>query len=573
MRETRSRALAAYDFHAGTDTRAHMFWGVHRTAAGAYVFRLFAPRARQVTLCAGFLPDGERDMVDHGEGLWELTVSEEISPEGMRYAYRLEEGAVIADPFMRRGFWDGTGESVVCTEETHLWRDHLWMSARAARNGRRGEVPLNLYEVHLSSFATRQGRSCTSTDAYLNYRELGDLLARYVADMGYTHIKLYPLTEHWQEDSHGMLPVGFFAPTSRHGTPDDLRAMVDRLHNAGIGVMMDFPIGRCGIFCPGIAEDGVSDPSHPETQSFLLSAVRFWLESFHLDGICLKECTRTGQGEDFLRTLCAVIRAAFPDVLLIGEGEDMDLTEYGRFGEDTARCIGAEPRAWSPLGDRLTLTLRETTEFGQSALLTLPPRRHGGGPGSLAEAYHGGYLQKFDAARLMVAYQMAHPGKKQLFMGCELGQTRVWDGTVPPDWFLRELPTHAAFRQFVRAINHFYRNEPRLWERETAEMMDVGIASAVILRRVDKVGRVLWILLNFSRETASIQLPMDDGEVTFHILFDSDALEFGGQGRLPERMAVRAGEVTLTLPPLTAIFCQAQTGEAQTSRHFILPPR
>ena len=572
MRETRSRALAAYDFHAGTDTRAHTFLGVHRTSTGEYVFRLFAPRAEQVTLCGDFLPAGKREMTSLGDGLWELTVATEISPEGMYYAYRLEGKTVIGDPFARRGFWDGTTGSLVCTEEEHLWQDAPWMESRAARHGRGDNVPINLYEVHLSSFATRQGRSCSGTDAYLNYRELGDLLARYASDMGYTHIRLWPLTEHVQESCHGNSPIGFFAPTSRHGTPDHLRAMIDRLHCVGIGVVMNFSLNRCAVSYPGVAEDGVLDPTCPETQSFLLSAVLFWIKSFHLDGVCLQsDPLWNAKGEDLLRTLCASIRASYPDVMLIGEGELFDLTEHGRFGEDTLRCIGAESRVWPPLWDRLTLTLRETTEYGQGSLLTLSSGRRGTGRGSLTAALDGGYLQKIDSARLMLAYQMAHPGKKQLFMGCELGQSRVWDGTVPPDWFLRELPIHAAFWQYVRALNHFYRNEPRLWERENAVLTDGETASAVVLRRTDRQGRLLWCVLNFSREKSDICLSAGEGIGSLGVLFHTDETAFGGQGRIPEQIDTHFGKPTLTLPPLTALFCESLTETATPVRQFILP--
>lgn len=572
MRETRSRALAAYDFHAGADTRAHTFWGVHRTTTGEYVFRLFAPRAEQVTLCGDFLPAGEREMMRFEDGLWELTVAAEISPEGMRYAYRLNGKTVISDPFARRGFWDGTTGSLVCTEETHLWQDAPWMESRAARNGQGNNAPINLYEVHLSSFATRQGRSCTGTDAYLNYRELGDLLARYAADMGYTHIRLWPLTEHVQENCHGNSPVGFFAPTSRHGSPDDLRAMIDRLHRVGIGVVMNLPLDRCGAAYPGVAEDGVLDPSCPETQSFLLSTVLFWIKSFHLDGVCLQyHPLWIAKGEDLLCTLCAAIRASCPDVMLIGEGELFDLTEHRRFGKDILHCIDAEPWAWPTLWDRLTLTLRETTEYGQSTLLTLPSGRHGTGRGSMTAALDGGYLQKFDAARLMLACQMAHPGKKQLFMGCELGQSRVWDGTVPPDWFLRELPIHAAFWQYVRSLNHFYRNELRLWEREDAVLTDGETASAVVLRRTDRRGRLLWCVLNFSREQSDICLSVGEEIGSLRVLFHTDETAFGGQGRIPERIDIHSRKSTLTLPPMTALFCEPLTETAVPVRQFILP--
>lgn len=580
LEHAREPKVAAYDFHAGSDTHAYDFFGVHRQGDGQYIFRVYAPHAMSVTLCGDFLKSGSCAMQQTDpRGEWTIFVESEIPPEGMPYTFRTEDGHCYADPYAKSGLLCGGFRSLICTEQTYQWQDGAWMRSRGERMHR--ACPVNLYEVHLSSFATRQGRSCVSDGAYLNYRELGDLLARYAVDMGYTHVRLMPLTEYSREDTHGYMPEGYFAPTSRHGSPDDLRAMIDQLHSVGIGVVMDLPLGACGGDLLGVAHGGIFDMVHAETQSFLLSAVLFWLREFHLDGLSplgLASWPDEIRGE-FGRRMTAAMRNRFPDVLWIVEdkaGKDgesgLNLIEHGRFGNDLIRFLGAEPSHRPYLRDRLLLTLREATEFGQHTLVSISHQAVCGECGSLFHGMHGGYIQKFDGVRLALAYQMAHPGKKQLFMGCELGQLRPWDGTVPPDWFLRELTIHAQLCYYVRALNLFYRSESRLWEHEQAELLDSS-DTVIAWKRTDRRGRALWAVFHMSAEEEQIALRVGEKVRALRVLFRSDTPIGEGTEQDKEISVSTDGWICLTLPPLAAIFWEPTVTEEERVFSFILPPR
>lgn len=570
MREvSRTRELAVYDFCAGTDSRAYEHFGVHRAGEGRYVFRLYAPLAGSVSLVGDFLPAGECAMLRGEDGIWTVSVTPDMTPEGMAYAYRLDGGRCIADPFARGGMADDGVSATVRTASGYRWQDELWMQSRGERQLRRGECPINVYRVHLSSFATRRGQSCESADASLNYRELGELLARYVADMGYTHVRLMPLIGECRP-LRGC--EGYFAPSGRHGSPDDLRAMIDRIHRAGIGVLMDLPFDRCERDIPQVTAGGIFDVRRPEAKSFLLSVTLFWLRSFHLDGVCPVGHSLWKEADgDFLDCWCAAVRSCCPDALLLSEeavdGEgDFDLVIHSRLDEDIRRCVGADERQWDFLCDRLTLTLREVTASGHGVLL--PPTEHLFDGKGEAPREGRGYLARFDAARLILAYRMAHPGKKQAFMGEELGQRRPWDGSVPPDWFLRELPTHAAFWQYVRGLNHFYRAEPRLWECESAELIRTEAASVALICRTDCVGRKLIVLANFSDSDRTVRLQAGKWGTGLRVLFGTD----GVSAESTLILASSEGILDISLPPLGAVFCEPWISAQQPIRQFLLSP-
>ncbi|MBQ7322289.1 MAG: alpha amylase C-terminal domain-containing protein [Clostridia bacterium] len=573
----RPPALAAYDFHAGTDTRAYETFGAHRQEDGTYLFRLYAPRARAVSLLGDFLPDGSMPMQAMGQGVWACVAVAEVPPEGMAYAFLLDGRRRIADPFGRQGLWGEAFGSLVTLPTCHRWQDGMWCRHRAAllrhADTEGHGVPLNAYEVHLGSFATRGGRSNVGGDAYLNYRELGEMLARYLRELNYTHVHLLPLTEHRRDTSHGYAPLGLFAPTGRHGTPDDLRAMVDCLHRAGIGVLMDLPLSSLG------EEALPPDPRRPEVRSYLLSAVFYWLREFHLDGLCLRGLSRlfgagaqtAASAEPLLRLLCAAVHAELPEALLmageeVGEmtrgGMGFDLLCHRAFAGDLLTYLGAAPDRRQYLGDRLRLLCRRAAE--ERYLLPLSHEAVSAARASLFGQMWGSYGERFAALRLLLAFQMALPGKKQLFMGSELGQVRPWDDTVPPDFYLRELAPHAALMRYVRALNGFYRDEPRLWQWDSLPTAPRARAESgagdclFALARYDGMGRELLALFNFSAERLDCRCETAAGTDAYREVFHTDRVGFGGEGRLSAGalFPVQAGEVRLTLPPMTAVFCE-----------------
>ncbi|MBO7176402.1 MAG: alpha amylase C-terminal domain-containing protein [Clostridia bacterium] len=577
----RSEEIATYDLYAGNDTWAYRRFGVMSEEDGVYTFRALAPRAVSMALRGDFLADGCLPMEEVRAGVWECTVTSDIPPEGMRYSFLIDGKTAIADPFARRGEWEDACESVICTQSHHEWSDDMWLWHRM-RVGREAciegrSVPLNVYEAHLGSFATREGRSNVGGDAYLNYRELGEILARYLSEMGYTHVKLLPLTEYRNDASHGYAANGFFAPTARHGSPDDLRAMVDRLHRAGIGVWMDLNISSYGEGC------ALLDLRRGEIRSFLLSCVLFWLREFHLDGLMLcglrrwwEEGSEMGhEAEQLLRLLNAAVHAEFPDVCLVagedvgemtlGRGMGFDLLHHGRFAEDVIGYLHL-PSTRRPFGDD-RLRLLCLGAGAEQYLLGFSHAAVNMGHSSLFGQMHGSYLQRFAALRMALAFQMALPGKKMLFMGCELGQLRTWDDTVPPDWYLRELEPHAKMLRFVRALNLFYSREPRLWQCEyLVEDSLIGAGGApglFVLVRQDAMGYRLLILLNFSEEATSVR-GRSQTTAEYREIFNTDRVEFGGEGRVAsgEVFLFRDGCLNREIPPMSAVFLEPISASA-----------
>ncbi len=516
-------AVAAWDFHAGTDTHAYDFFGVHRVAQGVYLFRLFAPGAGQVSLCADFLPAGEADLtcID-ARGVWELALCDSIPPEGMPYHY-LVDGRQVADPYARAGLWQTEDASVVAGRSGYVWRFD------ACRPLYRAGAPLSVYRVHLPSYATRGARSCVGGDAYLNYRELGELLCPYAADMGMTHIRLMPLCEHLDgaPGGQGYRPHGYFAPTSRLGSPDDLRAMIDGAHRLGLGVVMDLPL------------EAPYEPSRPETASFLLSAALYWLREFHLDGLCL--CGRAIAWREIAQTVVAAVQAVFPEALMITQGACTGALTLQTHLSDDLAAMGGPQAGRGALFDRLALSLSEVTGRGGGVLLS--PLPHVG---------EAGYLRLFALRRLMHAYAVAHPGGKQLFMGQELGGSRPWDGSSPPEWYLRELSTHADYWRYVRALLRFYRGERRLWAREDAAYLEGDAAAGtVVLTRHDGAGRALYALFHVGDTPATCRVSVGEGVVALRELFNTDMAPTG-------RVSVQDGVAQVTLSPIAASFWEEE---------------
>ena len=275
------------------------------------------------------------------------------------------------------------------------------------------------------------------------------------------------------------------------------------------------------------------------------------------------------EAEQFLRLLNAAVHAEFPDVCLIagedvgemtlGRGMGFDLLRHGRFAEDVIGYLHLPPTRRHFGDDRLRLLClgagAEQYLLGFShAAVTL-------GHSSLFGQMHGSYLQRFAALRVAFAFHMALPGKKLLFMGCELGQLRTWDDTIPPDWYLRELEPHAELLRFVRALNHFYSREPRLWQCERliedAAVDGSGSHCLFTLARQDAVGRRLLILLNFSEEAATVRDP-SRSSAEYREVFHTDRREFGGEGRVAsgEIFVFGNGVLNREMPPMSAVFLE-----------------
>jgi 1,4-alpha-glucan branching enzyme len=557
-------AIGAEDlwlFNAGTARQAWRVLGAHAIEIDGVAgtrFAVWAPNAERASVVGDFNRwDGRTHMMRSlgASGVWALFVPG--VGDGALYKFELRNRAtgeclLKSDPYARAAELRPGTASRVAAPSRHAWRDAGWLERRAARDWL--HAPMIVYEVHAGSWRRHpDGRSYT-------YRELAGALVPYVADLGYTHIELLPLSEHPLDESWGYQSTGFFAPTRRYGAPDDLRAFVDACHAAGIGVILDWVPGHFPRDDWALARfDGTAlyeheDPRlglHPdwgthafnygrnEVRSFLLSSAHYWLEAFHFDGLRVDAVAsmlyldysrapgewvpnRYGGREnleavDFLRELNAMVHADFPGALTVAE-------------ESTAWPMVSRPAHLGGLGfsmkwnmgwmhDTLAYFRRDPVHrrfhhdeltFGQLYAYTenfVLPFSHDEvvhGKGSLLGRQPGDDWQRFAGLRLLLAYQATAPGKKLNFMGNEIGQRREWDARTQLDWHLLAHAPHAGVQRLVRDLNRLQRAHPALHELDFEQAGFAWIdchdtdQSVLAFRRVARDGAFVVVALNFT---------------------------------------------------------------------------
>jgi 1,4-alpha-glucan branching enzyme len=482
-------------------------------------FMVHAPAARSVSVVGEFNDwDGRRHpMQSSYEGNWRLFIPG-LKP-GALYKYELKgpDGRKLplkADPFGQFQEQPPGNASIVCAPDTYEWRDERWLRARREA-GYRNNQPLAIYELHAGSWRRRDGRP-------LSYRELADELVPYLLDAGFTHVEFMPLTEHPFEASWGYQPTGLFAACSRFGPPDDLRYLVDCLHGAGIGVIMDWVPGHFPADPHGLGRfDGtplfehhdprrgwhpdwdthVYDFGSPWVKDFLVSSAMFWIEQFHVDGLrvdavasmlYLDYSRQPGQwlpnmfggnqnleAIDFIKRLNEVVHAEHPGSLTIAEestawpGVSRPTYDGGLgFGfkwnmgwmHDTLAYMARDPiHRRHHHGD---LTFGLIYAWDENFLLPLSHDEVVHGKGSLLDKMPGDPWQKLANLRLYLAFMYAHPGKKLLFMGAELAQPGEWNHDAELDWSLLDKPAHRGMHGLVSDLNRVYRANPALWQAD-----------------------------------------------------------------------------------------------------------
>ncbi len=495
----------------GAHVREHQ--GVPGTA-----FAVWAPAARAVSVVGDFNSwDGRLNAmrVLGSAGIWELFLPE-VGP-GTRYKYEIlgadGELKLKADPYAQETEHPPLTASVVAAS-THSWKDEAWLAERAQEQPL--AAPMSIYEVHLGSWRlnTLEG------NRPLSYLELADELADYAKDMGFTHIELLPVMAHPFSGSWGYQVTGYFAPTPRHGSPDDLREFVDRLHSNGVGVILDwvpahFPRDDFALArFDGTALYEHADPrrgAHPdwgtlvfnfgrhEVRNFLIASALFWLREYHIDGIrvdavasmlYLDYSRREGEWipnqfggrEDldavaFLKELNEVLYGREPGIVSSAEESTAwpgvsRPTYLGGLGfgfkwnmgwmHDTLAYFQQDPIYRRYHHHELTFSLMYA--FSENFILPLSHDEVVHGKGSLLNKMPGDAWQKLANLRCLYAYMWAHPGKKLLFMGGEIAQEQEWSHERSLDWHLLEEPGHAGIQSLVRDLNRLYRDEPALWE-------------------------------------------------------------------------------------------------------------
>lgn len=577
------------EFHNGSCIRAYDLLGCHRAerdGKAGYVFRVWAPNAAGVSVVGDFNFWNPEDlpMAALGQGVWEVFTSRGY--EGCKYKYYIQRpwGVPVykSDPYGTRMAQLPDTSSLICTEDGHNWADGAWMRSFARRNPLNS--PINIYEMHLGSWRRKPD------GGLYTYGELAAPLAAYLKGMGYTHVEFMPLSEYPYDPSWGYQVTGYFAPTARYGDPEGLRILVDTLHQAGIGVILDwvpahFPKDENGLYefdgtcCYELADPMMNehpdwttrifDYGRPEVKSFLVSNVVYWLERFHMDGVRVDAVSsmlyldynrsnyrpnRFGGKENLeaMDLLRAVNRAAFqvrPNALMVAEEStafplitkpDFDgglgfLFKWNMgWMNDTLRYMQEDPLFRKYKHNNLTFSM--TYAFSENFILPLSHDEVVHGKASLINKMPGEYDQKFSNLRALYAYMMCHPGKKLTFMGSELAQFLEWRHDDALDWCLLDYERHRQMQSYVRDLNHFYRKHPQLWQNDQDwdgfqwVEPDAADFNVLAFRRIDKRRREVLVILNFCPvEWRDFRLGVPRRGL-YKPVFCSDALQYGGSG-------------------------------------------
>lgn len=571
---------------------AYEFFGAHPTGRGT-VFRVYAPGAAGVTVMGDWTGWQEIAMEREQGGVFSKW--EEYAYPGHIYKYVIygRDGSRTekCDPygfFMERRPHSG---SVITELRSYRFEDWEWMNSRTAGY----DSPVNIYEVHAGSWK----RASDEEDGFFTYSELADRLIPYVQEMGYTHVEFMPLSEHPCDASWGYQNTGFYAPTSRYGSPDELRAVIERFHKAGIGVILDivpshFAVDNYGLgrfdgtplyeySSPDVANSEWGtynfDYSKGAVRSFMQSCANYWLKEFHFDGLRFDAVSRLifWQGNEqrgvntnslgFLKYMNESLKRLHPTSMLIAE----DSTAYpgvtkavwaGGLGFDYKWDLGwmhdtlsyMQTGAWLRGSMYHKLTFSMMYFFSERYMLPFSHDEVVHGKATILQRMNGDYEDKFPQARLLYLYMTVHPGKKLNFMGNEFGQLREWDEAREQDWLLLKYPKHDAFRTYIRELNllsltndAFHRDYPGdgfMW-RDCSSEKECLYA---IERRGEK-NRILAVM-NFSGVTELYRLPLYAEKVA--LLLDSDRNCYGGGSEKTEFTA-NDHEITIKMPAYTGM--------------------
>ena len=610
-------------FHTGDSVRAYDFLGAHlvnRNDKNGVVFRVWAPTARSVSVAGDFnnWNNEANYMYNIGYGVWEVFV--EGVKEFCTYKYCIEseygDRLMKADPYAFHAQTRPGQASVVYDIESYSWNDSEWFNKRKENNI--SSSPMNIYEIHAGSWRKYPDGN------FFNYQKLADELIPYLKEMHYTHVQLMPIMEHPYDGSWGFQTTGYYAPTSRYGTPSDFMAFVDKLHGEGIGVILDWVPSNFPTDDFGLARfDGspLYESNDPKTSkrdswgtclfnyarfevtSFLVSCAMFWLDKYHIDGLRIGalssmlyldygktegewEPNKFGGKEnldavDFVKRLNTAVHMYHPDVMMFAEENTSwpKLThkiEDGGLGFDFKWNMGwmndmlhymSLNSMWRPFNhDSLTFSFYYA--FSEKFLLPISHDEVSHGKGSLIKQMPGKYDEQFAGVRAFITYMYAHPGKKLVFMGTEIGQFDEWNHEEAIQWDLLEFEKHKKLKTFFKELNKFYLDCKPLYELDTVWKgfdwihHDDYTNSVIAFKRTDKNGDEIVSVCNFQpirRDEYCIGVPKYG---LYDEVFNSDEERFGGSGVVngnnikTEVMKIHGFDqgLSLTLPPLSVIY-------------------
>ncbi len=582
-------------FSEGRSTHAWRCFGAHpakdENDAEGYLFRVWAPNAVKITIIGDFNNwDLEATpMVKQEGGIWEAFVPGLNRYDAYQYAIHKADGSGFvgkADPY---GFHAATRPDVSSKlydlDTGYQWGDRDWLTYRSKTPPYRR--PMNIYECHLGSWRR------TGEGQFLSYRDITSYLVPYVKEMGFTHVELLPVTEHPLDASWGYQCTGYFAATSRFGTPDDLKYLIDQLHQAGIGVIMDwvpahFPRDAFGLYnFDGTPTYEYADPrkgehkewgtdvfdfGRPEVRSFLFSSAMFWLEEYHMDGLRVDAVSsmlyldynrKAGEwmpnihgGHEnleaikFFQDLNTAIFAAHPDVLMVAEESTAwpkvtKPVDDGGLGfnfkwnmgwmNDICHYIKLDP--YFRQFNHRDITFSLMYAFSENYILPLSHDEVVHMKGSFFGKMPGDNPLKFAGVRAFYAYMMTHPGKKLTFMGAELGQWNEWHFEYSLDWHLLQYAPHRQTQDFFKAMNAFYLENSPLWDQDDSWQgfqwlcADDNNANTVAFLRWDRKGQPLLVLCNFSPEHRQGYRVGAPFAGSWGVAFSTDDPAYGGEGR------------------------------------------
>lgn len=579
-----------YLFNEGTNTESYKLMQIAYVVKNkhkAWRFRCWAPNAKSVSVVGDFNGwDRTVDpMVKIGGGVWECYIRALKRFDNYKFSVEAANGDIVlkTDPFALHMETPPANASKVYDLSGFEWHDGEYISN--LKNRDHVHSPMNVYELHMGSWKRHEDGN------YYSYRDLADSLVPYVKEAGYTHIELLPVTEHPLEMSWGYQVGGFFAPTSRFGTPHDFMYLIDKCHSAGIGVIMDivlshFPKDAFGLYrFDGTPLYEYSDPLKCEhkgwgtmvfdygkgaVRSFLMSCACFWMEYYHIDGLRMDAVASMlyldydrKEGEwrpnkdggnynleaiSFLQDLNKAVLTRFPYAFTVAEESTAFPMvtmppEVGGLGfsfkwnmgwmNDVLSYIKIDPFFRKGAHNKLTFGI--TYAFSENFVLPFSHDEVVHGKCSMIGKVPGEYAEKFTALKALYAYQFAHPGKKLNFMGNEFGQFIEWNYTRPLDWFLLEYDTHANLAAYTKKLNKVYIENPALWEQDSSYdgfkwlVVDDAVQNVVAFYRESKDGERVVAIINFADvNRKSYSFGVPD-EGVYEVILDSLSDEFDGK--------------------------------------------
>lgn len=504
-----------YGFYTGQEFTAYLYLGAHLEKEGA-IFRTFAPNAFKISVIGDFNEWQETPMKKVYDGnFWECCIKN--AKQGMRYKYRIynKSGTYIdhCDPYGFYSVLRPDTPSIIYGLSNYTFHDADYLKQRKATF----DIPINIYEIHAGSWKKPNDK----TESYYSYRELADLLIPFLLENYYNFVEIMPLNEYPCDESWGYQGTGFFSPTSRYGNPDDLKYFIDKCHSQNIGVLLDFvPVhfavndyalwkydGTSIYEYPhsdvGVNEWGSCNFMHSrgEVRSFLQSSAYYWLNEFHFDGLRMDAVNNLifwqgnpERGENqpaiqFIQNMNKGLKKKIPSAILIAEDSSdykgvTTSVEYGGLGfdykwdlgwmNDTLSYLQSSPFVRAEQSHKLTFSMHYF--YNENYLLPLSHDEVVHGKATIIQKMNGTYTEKFEQARLLYMYMIAHPGKKLNFMGNEIAHMREWDEKKEMDWNLLDYPQHNAFYHFMRELNKIYMTYPAFYqldyERDGFEWID-----------------------------------------------------------------------------------------------------